>query len=1402
MDLFGLSWEQIRSGALRVTNSLIINKIADILETAGFYLTLSTDGVPVVADEAVPVGSDPLEEPNPYFIWWSAVRGEQGKQGGEQSQDGMEAIFGQLFISALLGIILMLSLYAFFIISKKLVGHLTAIYNIIYNGYIYMREIKERNRRLESRNFDEEVRRKMVAKAEEDMKREVKEENNRSSRTNTPINDDNKDCFYHNLRDKVQYLNDQVVSDPVTVTGYVEQMPEVEVEAPPNRRRFTPYNPFSPNTTSPEVNPWIGGYPPRAESSQPYSHTQVSGARRPMPVRPPETYHSVPPPIPPRTTAPNYGQTAAQTNYIPPNNEQILPEDAQLRQELQEMRARLRDEVLNRQRLEGELRQNNQMRGNQSMNDMWNSSATQHSDPVMQNIDPISNNQRPQNPTNPSIPAHPNASAAQVVNPSATINIPREAFELLNNLSRATANNASQPKRVTEKIEIPKFNGDINEAYEWHREFMRITESKRWTNEDRMKNIPNYLTDSAKVWFNGTYHEGMTWEQFLPLFFELYIPEDTIYRFQQEYNNAKQRPSETAVQYLYRVVELGKRFNDDINMGQIKMILKKGLRLDLAKYAISARNFTLNEMVEMLKGYDSVDMENNRRREYNNRNPFNNNQRTTNYMPNQQLITNTIPQITTQMPTQTSYSRPNQTTLQTPIQPSTQTQPLNTVQQQLVNNNLAASNVPQQSRNRSMGFQIICANCRAIGHRLSECPQPHNKQDIDKFFEEMRLRRLGQNVNQTAPKTSFNNVTNNTAGLNQNQVVHSEGGDEAPQTIPTVVGNKVCLTSQSVENETQIEPNLIQRNLNNNTESEAIVEDVSDEDSPQITNPTDGAVVIQFIESIDPKPVIKECEGRETPEVKSSAVTGVSKGSIEKENKQTITPSNTSLSVIYNGWTHGPDKPAIYDSCPTEPNNKLIPSPTAPVSIEQHIIPAIFDTGSNITAVTHKFTDKSQNKVVPWDKGKCFNFDGSVHHPMGVMKDVNISFNNKRVRLDVALVKDLKPEAILGTDFLSLANVDILPVIRHITTRDDPNYQHLLAYNNKMYDKMLGHKKTIEPEFLGWNDPNIDLNDKVVPALDDDKQIIDWKRKRRRLHFNIKNTRKPIKTKRWRLKLKRSTRPTGSLSIEADKTDINESVDNFFEGFNIGIDSEISQSFTQPIPSVIEVSVIQSHVPTLIRMEVKTFEDQNMTYKVVQNPKYPFLIPEKTYYCSSFKKLEVIIKNTTDRPLILESDSHPIKLELMADIPPKIMITTKTENETEDEAEISTNQSNIAFKCNCKHCRNPSKTIPVLTKMFCSEPSVEPPIMPIIEDIDGYEVIEKQKIVDVNNTESYLSRFNIGEHPNEAVEHELKLFSAEYWYPLDRRKVPPDRLESDVKLESFGTKTMDNSLDSDKDPLD
>ena len=435
---------------------------------------------------------------------------------------------------------------------------------------------------------------------------------------------------------------------------------------------------------------------------------------------------------PPRAAPPDYWQSGRQT---PVNNRQVSPEDLQLRLELQEMRNRLNEEIQSRRRLEEQI-QNNANQSNQ------NRSNGCVEEPTVRATEPVITISSPSNNTNTSTNCGQTVSDTQPIGLSPNITLPREAFDLIKSLSQNQANVNPIVKAVNEKVEIPKFNGNIPDAFEWHREFMRITESKRWTDEDRMKNIPNYLTDSAKTWFNAMYRTGMQWPQFMTLFHELYIPDDTIQRFKMEFNTARQRGTETATQYFYRVIELGSRISSEIDEAQVKVILKRGLRDKAYQLAISSRNYTLAEIVDLLKGYDSVEAENLRRQQFKDKNQ-NNNKKVNN---SQTAQTGTgVNSSTTVTSTETTGG---------------------------------TNNSNQQQRQPRQGFQMICANCRGVGHKVKECQLPYNKANVDQFYLDFKNKRNNtqpEDPNQTAPKTASNSYDPDPP--TQDRYTQLEGGE-------------------------------------------------------------------------------------------------------------------------------------------------------------------------------------------------------------------------------------------------------------------------------------------------------------------------------------------------------------------------------------------------------------------------------------------------------------------------------------------------------------------------------------------------------------------------------------------------------------------------------------------------
>ena len=1187
-----------------VVRNLIVNRIVDYL---------SPTEIPIKREESPPEGSPASANGQSAqkiaghrFIWWPDVRGTQTDS----------AFIAQLIVNIIVAVILMSILYSILISSYKLITHLMGAIKQIFRA-VLRRDTAGNGRRHEDRDFEEEVRQKMDNTSMErggfgydDIKPEVN-----SARFNPFLGEDVR----------VAHM-DRRPQDPMSFAGQYSQRPDAEVEAPPPRRSYTPYDPrdpcYSPSSVD-SFNPWLSGAPPQAVP--PYMHQQRNDQAMPTaPPIPPRVYtpprapQPVPPPIPQRMYA---APQSAPPAFIPPVRSQpptpvdqnaVPPDQLNLMLRMQQMQDQLNREAVRRRRLEEEVRRSRQNS---------NGGSTRPVEPEIQVTGPNISGGSLNSGHRVSDSEHNNgaqcSNATRLISQSDVVSCPREVFELLKTSIEGSASGRAKP--VNEKVEIPKFSGNKADAYEWHREFMRITESKGWKDSDRMANIPNYLTNRAKVWFNGAYKRNMEWTEFMELFCEMYIPEDTIYKFEQEFSTAAQKAGESAIDYYNRVIELGKRVNQNLDEGKVKQIMKKGLTDKTYRQLISVNDYNLKQIVRIIKGLDSVEEEEAPKQQYQNRTQNNVNfGRAANVTPNQTMAVNNTSQAVAQTPAQASG-----------------------------NNNSGANQVRNNNgrlRDPQRGFQIVCANCRGIGHKLQDCHLSKDQVAINAFFDEikeMRVGKLGQrlgNPDQTFPNTSFNNVEQNIAASNQNQVIQAEGGGAAPQTGAVAVGNCVCLTDGSLTYQTEVVSNLKQRNPNYVAEEdEVVIEDITDEED----NTPPPKITKEINTKSNEKEVINTAEAQTID--KSNAV----RCDVYERAAGTLRASH---SVSYNGWTHSPDWPAIHDTCQIEPNSKLIPSPMAPIMIEGIITPAAFDTGSNITAVHHEFINKCGNTVISWDKGKCFNFDGSAHTPMGIMKNVNISFNNKMVQIDVALIKDLKPKAIVGTDFLSLANVDILPAIQHITTRDDRNYQYFLAYHSEMYEKMIGQKKDIKPEFLGWIDPEVDLAEKAVEALDDNPKVVDWKRKRRRIFLNMKHSRKPVKIKRWRKKLNRTVNQEIHISTESDDSDLSNSANNFFEEFQTLVEPENDYSIPIPKMTAKDGGVLYSNVPTLVRFDVSEGENRKQKYRVSISPKYSFLsIGDLTYY-SGWPTYEAIITNTLDSPFSLERLAKPLKLEHLGEI--------------------------------------------------------------------------------------------------------------------------------------------------------
>ena len=197
----------------------------------------------------------------------------------------------------------------------------------------------------------------------------------------------------------------------------------------------------------------------------------------------------------------------------------------------------------------------------------------------------------------------------------------------------------------------------------------------------------------------------MKWREFEEEFKKSYLPLGMQYSFLDEMSIATQRPDETGLDFIYRVLELRNRVDMHVDVQQIMHILVRGLSDTAYKQTVSKHRDSLETVIALIKAMDSVQE---------------------------------IPQ-----PVSVAKTSPINTYVAPPPPPLPQNSERKPVP---VENN-------QQNKPRSaqqQGFNPVCANCDQVGHRHSECTHPWNQEKIDKFYERLKIMRAGnqqQNIN-------------------------------------------------------------------------------------------------------------------------------------------------------------------------------------------------------------------------------------------------------------------------------------------------------------------------------------------------------------------------------------------------------------------------------------------------------------------------------------------------------------------------------------------------------------------------------------------------------------------------------------------------------------------------------
>ena len=413
--------------------------------------------------------------------------------------------------------------------------------------------------------------------------------------------------------------------------------------------------------------------------------------------------------------------------------------------------------------------------------------------------------------------------------------------------------------------------------------------------------------------------------------------------------------------------------------------------------------------------------------------------------------------------------------------------------------------VGNQNRARSQpkqGFLQYCANCGKPGHRHMECSIPRDQDRINKFFADLNAKRYGKSNLQTNVITGANTVESDNQNTSDSTPVNVTANS-----VQTVVDNKMNVLES--ETKTRTKTAKVQTAMGRTGEPSKRVE-------PESRYKVKTEVVD-----------------------KSSPVDDESKSSDKTKDK--ILRESRAVSV--NGYTSSPDWPIQRESFPIKLYEGIMPIPNARICVEGYVVQAAFDTGSNKSAINHNFKALLDNPTFQWKYGSCRNFDGSEHLPSELIQKVKVQFNNKEITIDLMVVKDLKPDVVLGMDFLTMADVDILPYIFHITTRDDPNYQYFQNYNYQMSKTAGVNAKAVKPMYLNWLTP---LTGDVIrgagyPLENCSSSVIDRKRKRLQISLNHYRSQNQMKKEKWQKKLKSSDRPEEPLSSESEDSSAVES---------------------------------------------------------------------------------------------------------------------------------------------------------------------------------------------------------------------------------------------------------------------
>lgn len=111
--------------------------------------------------------------------------------------------------------------------------------------------------------------------------------------------------------------------------------------------------------------------------------------------------------------------------------------------------------------------------------------------------------------------------------------------------------------QTVKTVTPPKFNGDMDEAVIWLLSFKEVSDTNLWTDDMRVRQVPQALTQGAKSWFRTTWKgQPFTWSEFEDRFKQTFLRQNISDHLRMKLENLKQGPSQDLLSYYFSALEL------------------------------------------------------------------------------------------------------------------------------------------------------------------------------------------------------------------------------------------------------------------------------------------------------------------------------------------------------------------------------------------------------------------------------------------------------------------------------------------------------------------------------------------------------------------------------------------------------------------------------------------------------------------------------------------------------------------------------------------------------------------------------------------------------------------------------------------------------------------------------